>query len=168
MCLFVCSAYIYVWRELWFGGLSFFIYFKMLLFYKRKFLVTKWLKEFHGSFHRTWLLCCWLEREGVSHLGSSETSTVLMDWCCLLAFFVILIINKPIHPVLEKSLKNKVFFLLTWTFLCRGRLGHQSDASPLNSSSLPEGLAGCSGNIISYGLRFQSSPVNFEFCQNNT
>lgn len=129
------------------------------LFENRKFSIANCFNKLHGSFGRTWFPCYYLERQFESDWGSFETFAVLlMDWCCLLAFLVILIFNVSVQPVLENSLKKESFFFLQIQVL----LWHWSDVCPLNSPSCPEGCAGC------YSLRFQSHPVSFEFCQNST
>lgn len=81
-------------------------------FKNRMFLIANCFNKLHGLFSRTWLPCYCLERQFESDQGSFETfAVVLMDWCCLLAFLVILIFYMSVQPVLENSLKKESFFL---------------------------------------------------------
>lgn len=78
----------------------------------RKFLIANCFNKLHGSFGRTQFPCYCLERQFESDWGSFETFAVLlMDWCCLLAFLVILIFSMSVKPVLENSLKKESVFL---------------------------------------------------------
>lgn len=47
---------------------------------KRKFLITNCFNKLHGSFDRTWFLCCCLGRERVNQIGAPLKPLQLLSW----------------------------------------------------------------------------------------